>query len=80
MDLDGWGTVLDELNKHWEVSEFTCVANYQLNLLEDLQNIYQEELGSFICWQFLNRSGGNLLNNYLLCPDCYSSRTLTMAL
>ena len=80
MNFDGWSTVLDELNEHWEVSEFTCVANDQLNLLEDLQNIYQEELGSLIRWQFLNRSGGNGLNDYLLSPDYCSSRTSTMAL
>ena len=55
MDFNGWSSVLDELDEHGEVSEFAGVTDNELNLLEDLQDVYQEKLRS-VCWRrLLNR-------------------------
>ena len=50
MDFDCRCSVLDELDQHGEISEFANIADYELDLFEDLQDVNEEELGS-ICWR-----------------------------
>ena len=79
MDFNCRCSILDELNQHGEISEFTDVANHELDLFEDLQYVNQEKLGS-ICWRsILNKMALKLESvwamtttkyNYLLHVQC----------
>lgn len=63
MDFNGRSSVLDELDEHGEVSEFRGVTDDELDLLEDLQDVHQEQLGSLRRGNFLNT--GRLLKRLL---------------